>query len=267
MKSKRLQLKWWHYLLIFLGICFLMFWVWSYTHSITGTIHPELQGIDDYAKFGDSYGAINALFSGFAFAGVLIALIMQMNELSLQREELSLSRKEYTVNRISNIIYRQLDIIKKGVDSLVFNNTLVGMDLIIEMNKLIQQHQIGESSNLVGSTVDQTRANIEIALFNKFSQTKNMNDLIISVEASSQILLKLLNTNRIDTNDQIILKSIFLDNVSHALNNLFFELEVVFEKLVARENVSQQRVNQLNDKVLPFVKSFNENIRSVENYN
>ena len=34
-----------------------------------------------YAQFGDSFGAINALFSGFAFAGIIVALILQREDI------------------------------------------------------------------------------------------------------------------------------------------------------------------------------------------
>ena len=44
--------------------------------------------------FGDSFGALNSLFSGLAFAGVIIAILLQRNELKLQREELELTRTE-----------------------------------------------------------------------------------------------------------------------------------------------------------------------------
>ena len=54
--------------------------------------------IDDEAKqgqFGDMFGAANALFSGLAFAGLIITLIQQREELSLQRNELKQTRKEF----------------------------------------------------------------------------------------------------------------------------------------------------------------------------
>lgn len=44
--------------------------------------------------FGDAYGGINALFSAFAFAGLIYTAALQRDELGLQREELEETRKE-----------------------------------------------------------------------------------------------------------------------------------------------------------------------------
>lgn len=40
------------------------------------------------------FGGVNALFSGFAFAGVIYAIFLQKSELSLQRRELQYTRQE-----------------------------------------------------------------------------------------------------------------------------------------------------------------------------
>jgi hypothetical protein len=48
---------------------------------------------------GDSFGAINALFSGLAFVGLIFTIYLQKNELRLQREELKLQRFELKENR------------------------------------------------------------------------------------------------------------------------------------------------------------------------
>lgn len=48
----------------------------------------------DRGTFGDKFGAVNALFSGLAFAGLIFTIILQRKELSLQREELQLTRQE-----------------------------------------------------------------------------------------------------------------------------------------------------------------------------
>ncbi|KDO15082.1 hypothetical protein DP83_14880 [Vibrio metoecus] len=51
---------------------------------------PEARG-----TFGDMFGAVNALFSGFAFLGVIYAIsTTKKQSLKLQREELALTRDE-----------------------------------------------------------------------------------------------------------------------------------------------------------------------------
>ncbi|MEO0592672.1 MAG: hypothetical protein AAFZ38_03750 [Myxococcota bacterium] len=44
--------------------------------------------------WGDTFGALNTLFSGLAFGALLLTLLMQREELGLQREELTATRKE-----------------------------------------------------------------------------------------------------------------------------------------------------------------------------
>ncbi len=49
---------------------------------------------EDRASFGDSFGAVNTLFSGLAFGGIIYTILLQRKELALQRKELSETRKE-----------------------------------------------------------------------------------------------------------------------------------------------------------------------------
>lgn len=53
-----------------------------------------LSGNSERGTFGDMFGAINALFSGLAFGGVIYAILLQRRELVLQRSELTLTRNE-----------------------------------------------------------------------------------------------------------------------------------------------------------------------------
>ena len=48
----------------------------------------------EQGQFGDQFGAVNALFSGLAFAGLIFTIILQKKELALQREELADTRRE-----------------------------------------------------------------------------------------------------------------------------------------------------------------------------
>lgn len=45
-------------------------------------------------QFGDMFGAVNSLFSGLAFAGLIITLIYQRNDLDLQRKAITQTNKE-----------------------------------------------------------------------------------------------------------------------------------------------------------------------------
>lgn len=53
----------------------------------------------DRGTFGDMFGAVNALFSGFAFVGLIYTILLQKRELSLQRKELELTRGEMSGQR------------------------------------------------------------------------------------------------------------------------------------------------------------------------
>ena len=65
-------------------------WITSAGLAITVSMatRPETPGL-----FGDAFGSVNALFSGLALAGVIVALMMQQDELKLQRSELQHTRE------------------------------------------------------------------------------------------------------------------------------------------------------------------------------
>jgi len=57
-------------------------------------IYFSLSAWETRGQFGDMFGVVNTLFSGFAFAGVIYAILLQREDLALQREELKLTRQE-----------------------------------------------------------------------------------------------------------------------------------------------------------------------------
>ena len=59
----------------------------------------QLGNPDKPGVFGDMFGAVNALFSGLAFAGIIVAILMQRRDLEIQREELRLQREELVLQR------------------------------------------------------------------------------------------------------------------------------------------------------------------------
>jgi hypothetical protein len=67
--------------------------VLAYGIALVAIVWPiDELSINKSGVFGDSFGLLTSLFSGLAFAGLIITIVMQKDELALQREELKLQR-------------------------------------------------------------------------------------------------------------------------------------------------------------------------------
>lgn len=79
--------------------------------------------------FGDMFGAVNALFSGLAFGGIIWTILLQRNELKLQREESKQSRNEaieqnktLRLQRFENTLFNMLNLQNEIVAGLRLGN-------------------------------------------------------------------------------------------------------------------------------------------------
>lgn len=95
-KDKETAKTWILYLMIVIVI---LLWASSYFIILKYFNAEGIKSFGNAGSFGDMFGAVNALFSGLAFAGLIYALYMQRKELRLQREELALQRKELELTR------------------------------------------------------------------------------------------------------------------------------------------------------------------------
>lgn len=98
-------------------------------------------GGNNSGVFGDQFGAINSLFSGLAFAGLIYSILqqretliqqkysidMQRNELELQRKDLQLQTQEFQeqnktlkIQRFENTFFNMLDLHQKIVEGLEY---------------------------------------------------------------------------------------------------------------------------------------------------
>jgi hypothetical protein len=83
---------WWWVILMVVGV----FAAWGgYWYAVEQTI-PVME---KRGQFGDQFGGVTSIFSGLAFVGVIVAIILQAKELSLQRQELRLARREARQSR------------------------------------------------------------------------------------------------------------------------------------------------------------------------
>ena len=80
------KVRWWPW---FIGVILL----WAVYLSVIWISDWPLQE-ENKGEFGDTFGALNALFAGLAFAGVIYAILLQQKELALQRKALEATEVE-----------------------------------------------------------------------------------------------------------------------------------------------------------------------------
>lgn len=84
----------------------------------SGELDPQggLTGVRS-GPFGDAFGTLNALFSGLAFSGVLITLLMQMNDLAEQRKDSAEARDQNSRQQTETQFYNMLSLQQQVVQS------------------------------------------------------------------------------------------------------------------------------------------------------
>lgn len=73
------------------GVAVLIVVAWA---GVAAVAYFALPDWEKRGQFGDIFGAVNALFSGLAFAGLIFAILLQREDLELQRQELKLTTQE-----------------------------------------------------------------------------------------------------------------------------------------------------------------------------
>lgn len=116
------------FFLIMLGFVIFL-WFFSYF---------SLRNDTQRGNFGDMFGAVNALFSGLAFAGLIYAILLQKEELELQRNEIKDTRLEFITQ--NNTLKNQK-----------FENTFFSMlelhHKIVNGIDIIDKERVGSNSN------------------------------------------------------------------------------------------------------------------------
>lgn len=92
-------------------------WCWIDTNVLSST--PVSQ-TDEVARgvFGDKFGAVNALFSGLAFAGIIFTIYLQRRELALQRADIQEQNETLRQQRFENSFFHLLALHTDIVDKL-----------------------------------------------------------------------------------------------------------------------------------------------------
>lgn len=107
-------------------------WYWNFVGVLDSKGKPD-------GAFGDKFGMVNSLFSGLAFAGIIITIYMQKHELELQREELAETRTVF-----------------KGQNELMTaqQNDNTFFNLLENHRQLVESFRAGNFRHISGNGID-----------------------------------------------------------------------------------------------------------------
>ena len=115
----------------------LAFWLASFAWIYLCVGNWEVSG-----QLGDMFGAVNSLFSGLAFAGLIVTLILQRKDLSLQRESIKQTNEQLGIQA------REFEIQNKMAKQEQFRNTFFELLRMLETIVAEMKVNVEELNNI-----------------------------------------------------------------------------------------------------------------------
>ena len=234
--------------LILLAILGAVFFAWKYGwYWIDQNINPENpdNAIAARGQFGDKFGAINALFAGCAFAGIIFTIFLQSREIRQTKSMLEAQLQEANRQRFDGTFFQLLnlhnDITSKLTDLQnhgrqafkTFHDRLIASDIdfpaFCALNKFSKEEiriikderKIPE--NLRAKLDAPETSNLETALERGTACCDNFLDIDIGLHE-----LKIRNAYTKSA-------QIHIDNYSHYFRNLYHTLRFIKESTLIEE--------------------------------
>lgn len=189
--------------------------------------------------FGDSFGALNTLFAGLAFGGIIYTIIIQRKELNLQREELEIQRREFQINRITNIVFKQLEICQKAITEFIYNSHIESQLREHGLNgiKLFTSElflKTGTASD-VGLPIDTYSLNKKENVQIIYNSKRHLFPIVEQIQKSVIIIRLTIENDTIEEEDKLELESIFHFNLDKAVHNMLYALNEFLETILERK--------------------------------
>ena len=172
--------------------------------------------------FGDTYGALNALFSGLALAGVIVTILIQKQELQnqrielqLQRNEMKETRKEFLMNRTTNLVYNQLNRFEKYIENFSFKTETAkykGDEAITFLDKNLYEVYQGAEKSDEQFYDDKKKATFKLLKL-YIPNESNINEFAQNIYNSVEVLQRLIFTSNLEPEELNNLKNLFFVNI------------------------------------------------------
>lgn len=128
-------------LVIWLSFGFIVTFVLGYLGFLVYVSWPISEwSVSKAASLGDSFGILSSLFSGLAFAGLIVTIVMQNKTLKAQMEELELARKEY--KRQGDELAGQKEVMNKQFESIQVQQFETTFFKIIEFHRIAIESKV-----------------------------------------------------------------------------------------------------------------------------
>lgn len=133
------------WLIFFIGVVFL-------SSDLSFSISPSMK-LASIGVFGDSFNVLTSLFTGLAFSGVIISVILQTTELKEARNEfekqslaLEKQQNEMVVQSFDNKFFQMLNLFNNVNNNLIYK-TVTGKEVLTKIKKNFE-YAIKDCKNL-----------------------------------------------------------------------------------------------------------------------
>lgn len=132
--------------LLIAAIFVVVFWSASFAWIYVSVGDWEVRG-----QLGDMFGAVNSLFSGLAFAGLIVTLILQRKDLNLQRESIQQTNDQLGIQarefEIQNIMAKQEQFRNTFFELLRMLQTIVA-ELKVDVEEMDKNIRLVQGKNI-----------------------------------------------------------------------------------------------------------------------
>jgi hypothetical protein len=124
MKMKKILTYAAPFLLVIIAWLSYPFWMLKLKSIPTGS--DAILGSTSFGAYGDAFGALNTLFAGLAFSGIIVSIFLQSKELTETRNELRGQKNQLRRQVFENTLFQILRSLNEAVDSTYYKTQSFG---------------------------------------------------------------------------------------------------------------------------------------------